>query len=43
VASMGSPWDRAYVPTSRIANLNQIVNQYITRMIPQIPIALPIF
>jgi polysaccharide export outer membrane protein len=33
------PNDIVYVPKSRIANLNQIVNQYITKMIPQIPLA----
>ena len=37
------PNDVVYVPKSRIANLNQIVNQYITRMIPQVPIGLPVF
>ena len=37
------PNDVVYVPKSRIANLNQIVNQYITKMIPQIPIGLPVF
>ena len=37
------PNDLVYVPKSRIANLNQIVNQYITRMIPQVPIGIPIF
>jgi len=37
------PNDVVYVPKSRIANLNLIVNQYITKMIPQIPIGLPVF
>ena len=37
------PNDIVYVPKSRIANLNQIVNQYITKMIPQVPIGLPVF
>ena len=37
------PNDVVYVPKSRIANLNQMVNQYITKMIPQIPIGLPVF
>jgi polysaccharide export outer membrane protein len=37
------PNDVVYVPKSRIANLNQMVNQYITRMIPQVPIGLPVF
>jgi protein involved in polysaccharide export with SLBB domain len=37
------PNDLVYVPKSRIANLNQIVNQYISKMIPQVPIGLPIF
>ncbi len=37
------PNDLVYVPKSRIANMNQIVNQYITKMLPQIPIGLPIF
>jgi len=37
------PNDLVYVSRSRIANLNQIVSQYITRMIPQGPIGIPIF
>ena len=37
------PNDVVYVPKSRIANLNLLVNQYITKMIPQIPIGLPVF
>jgi polysaccharide biosynthesis/export protein len=37
------PNDVVYVAKSRIANLNLIVNQYITKMIPQVPIGLPVF
>ena len=37
------PNDVVYVPKSRVANLNLIVSQYISKMIPQIPIGLPIF
>lgn len=37
------PNDVVYVPKSRIANLNLMVNQYITKMIPQVPIGLPVF
>ena len=37
------PNDVVYVPKSRVANLNLLVSQYINKMIPQIPIALPIF
>jgi protein involved in polysaccharide export with SLBB domain len=37
------PNDIVYVPKSRIANLNLIVLQYISKMIPQVPIGLPVF
>ena len=37
------PNDVVYVPKSRIANLDLIVSQYFNKLIPQIPIGLPIF
>jgi polysaccharide export outer membrane protein len=37
------PNDVVYVPKSRVADMNRIVSQYISKMIPQIPIGLPIF
>jgi polysaccharide export outer membrane protein len=37
------PNDVVYVPKSRISNLNLIVSQYINKMIPQVPIGLPVF
>jgi protein involved in polysaccharide export with SLBB domain len=37
------PNDVVFVPKSRIANVNLIVEQYITNNIPTIPIGLPVF
>jgi polysaccharide export outer membrane protein len=37
------PNDVVFVPKSRIANVNLAVEQYISKNLPQIPIALPVF
>lgn len=37
------PNDVVFVPRSRIANVNLLVEQYISKNLPQIPIALPLF
>jgi protein involved in polysaccharide export with SLBB domain len=37
------PNDVVFVPKSRIANVNLLVEQYISKNLPQIPISLPVF
>ena len=37
------PNDVVFVPKSRVANMNQVVDQYITKNLPQIPLALGAF
>ncbi len=37
------PNDVVFVPKSRIANVNLLVEQYVSKNLPQIPISLPVF
>jgi protein involved in polysaccharide export with SLBB domain len=37
------PNDVVYVPKSRIANMDLLVSQYVSKLIPQIPLAFPVF